>query len=502
MKNKLQNLKNILYEVDDLQKAAAVLYWDQSTYMPAGGAVGRGNQLSTLSKVAHEKFVDTAVGKLLDDLQPYADSLPDDDDDARLINVVRRDYDKATKVPSTLLAELYGHVAASYQAWTKARPSNDFEMVRPYLEKTLDLSRQIANCFPDYDHIADPLIDRSDEGMKTAVIRQIFSDLRTELVPLVQAITDLPEPDNSFLFKHYPEQKQLDFGMKAAIQYGFDTHRGRQDKTHHPFMTSFGHGDIRITTRVNEHRFDDALFSTLHEAGHAMYEMGIRPELDRTPLANGTSSGVHESQSRLWENIVGRSYEFWQHYYPQLQTVFPENLNDVSLDAFYRAINKVSKSLIRTDADEVTYNLHVMIRFDLSIQLLEGTLEVKDLPEAWNSRYQSDLGLQAPNDVDGVLQDVHWYSGVIGGSFQGYTLGNIMSSLFYEQALKAHPSIPAEIAQGEFGTLHGWLRENLYQHGRKYTANELIKRTTGGDLTITPYLNYLHGKFRKLYNIS
>ncbi len=501
MNKNLQNLKIILHEVDDLQKASAVLYWDQSTYMPVGGAMGRGQQLSTLSKVAHEKFTDAATGKLLDSLQGYADSLPADSDDARLIRVTRRDYEKATKVPSKLLADFSAHGAATYQAWTVARPANDFETMRPYLEKTLDFSRQMANCFPGYDHIADPLIDSRDEGMKTAVIRQIFADLRNELVPLVKSITDQPAPDNSFLFKHYPEQKQLDFGWEVAKQYGFDAGRGRQDKTHHPFMTSFGHGDIRITTRVDENRFDDCLFSTLHETGHAMYEMGIRPELGRTPLADGTSSGVHESQSRLWENIVGRSYGFWRHYYPQLQAVFTDQLKGVSLDDFYRAINKVSKSLIRTDADEVTYNLHVMIRFDLSIQLLEGTLEVKDLPEAWNGRYQSDLGLHAPSDVDGVLQDVHWYGGMIGGQFQGYTLGNIMSSLFYEQALKAHPTIPVDISQGEFGTLHGWLQENIYQHGRKFTADELIKRTTGGDLTIAPYMAYLHEKFGKMYNL-
>jgi len=501
MNQNLTNLKTILHEVDDLQKAAAVLYWDQSTYMPAGGAAGRGQQLSTLSKVAHEKFTDAATGNLLDKLHPYADSLPVDSDDARLIRVTRRDYDKATKVPSSLLADFSAHSAATYQAWTLARPANDFETMRPFLEKTLDFSRQMANCFPGYDHIADPLIDSSDEGMKTAVIRQIFSDLRTELVPLVKAITEQPIPDDSFLYRHYSEQKQLDFGVGIAKEYGFDTKRGRQDKTHHPFMISFGHGDIRITTRVNENNFNDALFSTLHEVGHAMYEQGIRPELGRTPLADGTSSGIHESQSRLWENLIGRSYGFWQHYYPQLQATFPESLSDVSMDAFYHATNKVSKSLIRTDADEVTYNLHVMIRFDLSIQLLEGTLEVKDLPEAWNGRYQSDLGLHAPSDVDGVLQDMHWYSGMIGGQFQGYTLGNIMGSLFYNEALKAHPAIPAEVAQGKFDTLHGWLQENIYQHGRKFTANELIKRTTGSELTIAPYMAYLHDKFGKMYNL-
>lgn len=264
-------------------------------------------------------------------------------------------------------------------------------------------------------------------------------------------------------------------------------------------MTKFSLGDVRITTRVKETDLSEALFSTLHEAGHAMYEQGIRFDLEGTPLAGGTSAGVHESQSRLWENLVGRSRPFWQHYYPQLQAQFSNQLGAVSLDEFYGAINKVQRSLIRTDADEVTYNLHVMIRFDLELALLEGSLAIKDLPEAWHGRYQSDLGLRAPDNRDGVLQDVHWYAGTIGGSFQGYTLGNIMSALFYDQAIQQHPAIPDEIGQGQFATLHNWLRDNIYQHGSKFTANELIERVTGGPLTITPYINYLKQKFGELY---
>lgn len=266
-------------------------------------------------------------------------------------------------------------------------------------------------------------------------------------------------------------------------------------------MTKFSLGDVRITTRTKEDDLSEALFSTLHETGHALYEQGIDMSLEGTPLANGTSSGVHESQSRLWENLVGRSRGFWQHYYPKLQAAFPKQFSDVSLDTFYAAINKVQRSLIRTDADEVTYNLHVMIRFDLELALLEGTLEVKDLPEAWNGRYQSDLGLQAPSDVNGVLQDVHWYGGIVGGAFQGYTLGNVMSALFYNEALKAHPDIPNQIQQGQFGTLHTWLKDNIYSHGSKFTANELIERVTGGPLTIDPYIAYLKQKFGELYTL-
>jgi carboxypeptidase Taq len=283
--------------------------------------------------------------------------------------------------------------------------------------------------------------------------------------------------------------------------FGYDFNRGRQDKTHHPFCISFSIGDVRITTRYKENDLTDSFFSTTHESGHAMYEQGVDMKYEASPLAGGTSSGVHESQSRTWENIVSRSHPFWEFYYPKLQAAFPEQLQNVPLDTFYRAINKVQKSLIRTDADEVTYNLHVMLRFDFELALLEGTLAIKDLPEAWHARYQADLGLRAPDDRDGVLQDVHWYFGQIGGQFQGYTLGNILSAQFYNKALEAHPEIPAEIAQGKFFTLHGWLRENIYRHGSKYTAPELIERVTGGPMQIGPYIQYLKTKYGELYQL-
>lgn len=495
MEKRIQELKQRLLEINDLNSAAALLNWDQSTYMPAGGAAARGRQMATLGRLAHEKFTDPEIGRLLDSLATYADSLPYESDDASLIRVTRKEYDKATKVPPSLMAQFYAHSSAAYQVWAQARPENDFSAVAPYLEKTLDYSRRIADCFPGYDHIADPLIDFSDEGMKAESIRSLFAELRQELVALLEAVSDQPEPDDSCLHHHYPEADQLAFGEMVIRQYGYDFQHGRQDKTHHPFMTKFSLGDVRITTRVNENDLGEALFSTLHEAGHAMYEQGIQRELEGTPLAGGTSAGVHESQSRLWENLVGRSRPFWHHYYPQLQEAFPDQLGAVGLDEFYGAINKVQRSLIRTDADEVTYNLHVMIRFDLEMALLEGSLAIKDLPEAWHGRYQSDLGLRAKDNRDGVLQDVHWYAGIIGGSFQGYTLGNIMSALFYEQALQKYPAIPEEIGRGQFESLHRWLQENIYQHGSKFTANELIERVSGGPLSITPYINYLKRKF-------
>jgi len=321
-------------------------------------------------------------------------------------------------------------------------------------------------------------------------------------VPIVRAITSRPPADDACIKQHAAEAVQLDFGLEVIRAYGYDFERGRQDKTHHPFMTKFSLGDVRITTRVREDDVTDALFSTLHECGHALYEQGIDRAFEGLPLAGGTSSGVHESQSRLWENLVGRSRGFWEHFYPRLQKALPAQLGTVPLDAFYRAINKVERSLIRVDADEVTYNLHVMMRFDLELDLLEGRLEVKDLARAWRERFEADFGIPVPDDRRGVLQDVHWYSGPIGGVFQGYTLGNVMSAQFFGAAVAAHPGIPGQIAAGEFGTLRGWLHDNVYRHGAKLTAAEVLQRATGGGMSIEPYMDYLWKKYRPLYSLE
>jgi carboxypeptidase Taq len=454
-----------------------------------------------LGRLAHEKFTDVAIGRLLDALRPFEASLPYESVEASLIRTCRRDYERAIKVPSRFMSEFYEHSAASYEAWAKARPANDFAAVRPMLEQTLDMSRRYAEFFPGYTHIADPLIDATDYGMQAATVRELFAALRAQLVPLVQAIAAQPVADDSCLVQHFAPEQQLAFGVQVIKRYGYDFGRGRQDLTHHPYMTKFSLGDVRITTRVDENHLSQGLFGTLHEAGHALYEQGIRRDLEGTPLASGTSAGVHESQSRLWENIVGRSRGLWQFLYPQLQAAFPAQLGRVDLDTFYRAINKVERSLIRVEADEVTYNLHVMMRFDFELALLEGSLEVRDLPDAWFERMQTDLGITPPDDRDGVMQDVHWYAGVIGGSFQGYTIGNVLSAQFYETAVRAHPRIPDEIAAGEFGTLHHWLAEHVYQYGRMFTASELVERATGGPLTLEPYLRYLRRKYGELYKL-
>ena len=372
------DLKYRLSEIYDLNAAGSLLTWDEATYMPNGGAVSRGRQSAMLRRLAHERFVDPALGRLMDRLEPCADKLSADD--ASLIRVVRRDYERAIRVPAEYVARANAHYSASYNAWTRARPANDFAAMIPFLEKTLDLSREYASFFAPYDHIADPMIDDADEGLTTATIQRLFAELRRELIPMVRAICDQPPADDGCLHRSFGEAAQLGFGLSVAAQMGYDLERGRLDKTHHPFCTKFAAGDVRITTRVRENDIRDALFSTLHEAGHAMYEQGVNAAYEGTPLGSGVSAGVHESQSRLWENVVARSRPFWEHYYPALQRTFPDQLGSVPLDIFYRAINKVERSLIRTDADEVTYNLHIMLRFDLELKLLEGRLRVKDLP--------------------------------------------------------------------------------------------------------------------------
>jgi carboxypeptidase Taq len=499
METKLQELKMRLMEINDLEAAASVLGWDQTTYMPPGGADARARQMATLAKLAHEKFTDPAIGRLLEDLRPWEESQAYDSDEASLIRVTRRDYERATQVPPSFVARRSDHRAKSYAAWARARPENDFAAVEPFLEKTLDLSREYSEFFPGYEHIADPLIDIHDHGMKALTVRDLFGQLRVRLLPLVQAIAAQPVADDACLHWTFPKERQEAFFLDVVKAFGYDYERGRHDISPHPYTTEFSITDVRFTVRYKENRLGDALFSAFHESGHAMYEQGINMAYEGTPLAIGTSAGVHESQSRLWENVVGRSPGFWTFYYPKLQAVFPEQLGDVSLDAFYRAINKVEPSLIRTDADEVTYNLHVMLRFDLELDLLEGKLAVRDLPEAWCARYETDLGIVPPDHRDGVLQDVHWYFARIGGMFQGYTLGNILGAQFYQAALQAHPEIPAEIEQGRFDILLGWLTDNIYQHGCKYTASELVERVTGGPLRIEPYITYLRTKYGELY---
>ncbi len=494
-------LKQRLEEYFDLRAAYLLLNWDMNTKMPPGGGPARARQISRLQRMAHERLTDPALGALLDELEPWAEAQPPDSQEAGLVRAARRSHDAWAPIPADLMGEISQHSAQTFEVWRQARPADDFAIVRPHLEKTVALSQEAASHYPEAEHPIDPFIALFDPGMTAASVSALFDELREALVPLVEAIASEEAPGTGFMRQPYPVDRQLAFGEEVIRRFGYDFERGRQDFAPHPFMTRFSIGDVRITTRAQEDDPTDALFSTLHEAGHAMYEQGVDPAFEGTLLARGASAGLHESQSRLWENIVGRSRGFWTYFYPRLQETFPEQLNGVPLDDFYRAVNRVERSLIRTDADEVTYNLHVMMRFSFEMQLLEGSLEVRHLPEAWKARMEADLGIAPTDDKDGVLQDVHWFSYIVGGMFQGYTLGNIMSAQIYQAALETHPEIPDDIEQGRFETLHGWLKENIYRHGRKYTPDMLIERATGRPLSLDAYLQYLREKYGGLYNL-
>lgn len=501
MTSDFNELKKRLAEINALGAAASLLSWDQATYMPAKGAAARGRQMAVLREIAHERAIAPELGELLCRLESLESQLPRESFEASLIRVARRDYQRAIKIPSAFMAAFSEHTSSLYDAWSRARPESDFARLVPALERTVALSREYSAYFKSGGHVADPLIDFSDEGMTAATVSSLFASLRQGLVPLVRDIAAKQDINVAALKGRFDRSKQLAFGESVARAIGYDLTRGRQDLTRHPFMTKFSIDDVRITTRCREDDVTDSLFSTIHETGHALYEQGIDAAFEATPLACGTSIGVHESQSRLWENLVGRSRGFWEYFFPKLRNMFPQQLSGVSPEVFYRAINRVVPSLVRTDADEVTYNLHVMIRFDLELALLDGSLAVKDLPEAWNERYRSDLSIVPPNHAEGVLQDVHWYVDFIGGQFQGYAIGNILSAQFFNAAVRSQPSIPQDIASGRFDTLLTWLRTNIHRFGSQFTADEITRRATGESLSITPYLDYLRKKYGEIYGL-
>ena len=493
----LAQLKSRLAEIADLNAAANVLSWDQETFMPDGAARNRAHQMATLRRLSHELFANDATAALLADCEAELDGASESVE-AALVRVTRRDLDREMKLPAKLVSDLAESGALAQQAWKKARADDDFPAFAPHLERLVDLSRQKAEAIGYREHVYDALLDEYEPGMSTADVRRVFTDLRSELVPIVHAIAEQPQIDSSCLHRHFDRQKQWDFGMRVLRDVGYDFERGRQDVSAHPFTTSFSLNDVRITTRVQENFFPSAFFATLHEAGHALYEQGIDPSLDRTPLADGTSLGIHESQSRLWENMVGRSRPFWQHYFPALQATFPDALGDVERESFYRALNRVEPSLIRVEADEVTYNLHIMLRFEIELALFEERVRVADVPDFWNTRMEEYLGIRPETDANGVLQDVHWSLGAF-GYFPTYALGNLMSAQLFAQAIQELPSLEEDFAAGRFLDLLGWLREKVHRHGRAHSATRILEDTTGSGLTAAPWLAYVRRKWSDLY---
>jgi len=501
MGEKYQQLATHLADIHNLNMAGAILSWDQQTHMPPGGAEARAAQLSTLARLSHELFTDTKTARLLDEAAGELDGADYGSMEASMVRVVRQDYEDATKLPSEFVAEQTRVTTLAHEVWAKARASNDFKSFQPTLERIVELARQQAEYLGYKDHPYDALLNLYERGMTTAKVREIFDGHKPQLVELIAAVgRNEGRVSDAALRQEFDIEKQRQFALDVVKAFGFDFERGRQDIAVHPFCTHFSRSDVRITTRFNQDFLNPALFGMMHEAGHGLYELGLDPSLDGNMLAGGTSLGVHESQSRMWENIVGRSRGFWSWALPRLKAIFPTQLGNVDLDTFYRAINKVQRSFIRVEADEATYNLHIMLRFELETELLAGQVKVADLPKVWNERFEAYLGIAPPNDTLGVLQDVHWSSGLI-GYFPTYALGNLLAAQYYKQALAQHPTIPDEIAEGKFDTLLHWLRENIHQYGRKFTSDELTRRITGESIQSRDYIQYLQTKFGEIYGL-
>jgi carboxypeptidase Taq len=501
MQEKYLELKSRLAEVHDLAKIQGVLNWDQRVMMPQKGGSVRAEQLATLEKVGLQLATDPALGKLLDELQPYGEGLPYDSDEASLIRQARHDYEKALKVPPELEAEITRTTSLASEAWIEARKTSNFSVFLPHLQKIVELKHKYVECFDDSQPVYDILLDDFERGMKTSEVKQVFDDLKKDLVPLIAAVAPKTDSvDDSCLHGHFPLNKQKEFSLSIIERFGYNADSWRLDPTVHPFASNSATQDIRITTRYYEDFISPALFGSMHECGHGLYENGVSPALERTPLCRGASLGMHESQSRMWENLVGRSRPFWKFFYPKLQATFPESFANVDAETFYRAINKVQPSLIRVEADEATYNLHIILRFELEQEIMEGKVALRDIPEAWEARMKDYLGVTVPNVAQGALQDIHWSAGLF-GYFATYSLGNIISCQIWEKALAAMPDLYEQFERGEFMVLREWLRENLHKHGRKFTPKETLQKVVGGPIDVGPYVRYLKGKFSEIYGL-
>lgn len=492
-------LRRRLREIQDVKAAIALLQWDQATHMPDGGTAARARQIATLKQIGHQKFTDEAVGDLLERLAareaPVEDPIA-----AGWLRRIRREHGRWRRIPPPFVARAAEHQAIAYGAWVTARAEGDFRAVEPLLEGTLDLSREFAGFFPEAEHLADPLIQNGDRDLSVSRLRSLFEPLHRELHAILDTILDAPPANDACLHQFYSETDQINFCNCILSRMGYDFRRGRRDGAPYPLTAAFSPGDVRLAALLSEHHLHRALFSTIHEAGYALYEQSRDPSFDGADWGGGTSLSFRQSQSKLWENRVGRSRAFWEWFYPQLQGMFIRQLGHLSADQFYRALHRVQPGPLRSEADEITHNLHIIIRFDLESDLLEGKLAIADLPEAWNERYRREFGRVPRGDRDGVLQDPHWYGGWIGGMFQGYALGDLIGTQLYDAAVREDPEIPVDIERGNFTRLRDWLQRTVYPAAGEDTAQEWVERVTGGPPSLEPFLEYLRNKYGYLYN--
>jgi carboxypeptidase Taq len=495
---KFDELRERLAEISDLVKTAALLGWDQHVMMPQRGASIRAEQMATVGRIAHTKFISAEIGSQLDDLRSWGEQHDYDSFEASLIRVTSRDWEKSRQVPAELRAEMSRSAALANQVWIDARKENDFKTFLPVLQKNLDLRKRYIDCFEVKDEPYDIVLDDYERDMTTKEVRRIFDYLKEHQAPLVKEVA--ARGGNDAKPREYPLEAQKTFELEVVKAFGFTDDAWRLDPTVHPFASGTGITDIRITTRY----FPDhlgGLFGTMHEFGHGLYERQIDPALERSPLARGVSLGLHESQSRMWENLVGRSLPFWRHFFPRLQELLP-TLAGEDAESWYREVNRVEPSLIRVEADEATYNLHIILRFELEQAMLADEFPLDELPEQWNSRMWDYLGIEVPSDTEGVLQDVHWSGGSI-GYFPTYALGNLISAQIWDKITADLPALHDDFEQGEFGSLRDWLRDNLHRHGRKYTPGETLERVVGThEIDPEPYVSYLRSKLADIYGIA
>jgi carboxypeptidase Taq len=506
-----EQLQTLVAQINDLLNVINILNWDARTQMPPGGAETRGHQLATLSQIAQEKFTSAELARAL--AQAEAEVAGDEPDSypVRAVRQTHEAYHIARRIPPSLVGELATLEPVMHQVWSEARATNDFARYAPYVERMVALQRQLADAIGYEAHPYDALLRKYEPGMTVTKLQTIFAQLRERISPLLGRIVAKGEVvDAGFLERDYPVEAQRAFALEIAQAFGYDFNRGRLDIAAHPFEVSFTRNDVRITTRYNRNFLPAAVFGLFHETGHGLYEQGVHPSLTRTALTTdflgqyavgGVTYGAHESQSRLWENLVGRSRAFWQHHFARLREFFPTQLADVDAEQFYRAVNRVRPSFIRVEADELTYNFHIMLRVEIEMGLLDGSITVRDLPTLWNAKMQAYLGVTPPDDTRGVLQDVHWAHGSF-GSFCTYTIGNIISAQLFAAARRAVPALDASLARGDYAPLLQWLTEHMYRHGRAYSVNELLMRATGDELNTTPYLDYLQSKFSNIYSLA
>ncbi len=492
-------LKSKMKEMSLIASSASILHWDQQTYMPPKGAQFRADQLGAISSLTHEMFTDPKVGDMIKEVAD-SDLAKGDTPEAANIRELKHDYDKATKLPTELVKKLTETTAMAHQEWAEARKKSDFKMFLPWLEKVLDLSKQKAEAYGYEGEPYNALLDDYEPGATVDQIADVFENLRKELVTLLEKIQNAPKkPDVSIVEREYDVDRQKVFGEAVAAALGFDFSAGRLDITTHPFCTGIGYGDTRILTRYNPNRLNDALFGTMHEAGHGLYEAGIDKKNNfGMPMGESVSLGIHESQSRMWENQVGRSKPFWKYFFPQAQRLFRSSLADVKLDDFYGAINNVTPSYIRVEADECTYNLHILLRFEIERALLTGDLKPADAADVWRENFKKYFGIEVDKDSNGVLQDVHWSAGLI-GYFPTYTLGNLYSAMFFAKAKEDMPDLHDQFENGKFVNLREWLRDNIHIHGRRYRANALCEKVTGKPLDYKPLVEYMNKKYSEIY---